>query len=119
MNLPSENCKAQTKAATEACGDLARARRLTPGERALLALIGEIVAERLWADAMCGSAAAATPAEQAQAQTDGRSAGPRSQARTHGQAAGASAARGFALASPKATNLRTEGQYIAGTGAHG
>jgi hypothetical protein len=65
------NPKAQTKAANEARCDQTRAGARTPAERAMLALMGEIVADLLWADAMGGSAMAATLAEEAQPQTDG------------------------------------------------
>jgi len=63
MNLSSQNCRAQRKAATEARCDPARAARRTPAEQAMLALIGDIVAEQLWAAATGGSVTAGKPAK--------------------------------------------------------
>jgi hypothetical protein len=71
MKPSSENCKAQGKVASDAHGKHARTGGLTPGEHALLALIGEIVAERLWAAATGGASTAGEPAEEVEPQTDG------------------------------------------------
>jgi hypothetical protein len=50
ITMTTDDHKAESEAANGARGN-AQAARLTLAERALLALIGEIVAERLWADA--------------------------------------------------------------------